>query len=224
MSSIQYLGHSCFKVQLDNIVCLFDPVVSNTISASPRKIPSALDPMAIRECDLIFITHELPDHCEPDTIKTIAERTFASVVAPKPALAKIDISDRFKIDVRTQDKFTVKGLDIEVIKAVHPQSAYPVGYLVKNQKYKIYHAGSTYSFREMVGVGADIAILPIGGTYTMDPFAAANVCKEMRPKYTIPMQYNTTERISQDVSEFSENLGTITKPLVLQVGQSAKLP
>ncbi len=224
MSSIQFLGHSCFKIQLDNIVCLIDPVISNTISASPRKIPSALVPTAIRECDLIFLTHELPDHCEPDTVKTIAERTFASVVAPKPALAKIDISDRFKIDVRTSDKFTVKGLDIEVIKAVHPQSAYPVGYLIKSPKYKVYHAGSTYSFREMATVGADIAILPIGGTYTMDPFAAANVCKEMRPKYAIPMQYNTTERIAQDAAEFTNDLGSITKPLVLQVGQTAKLP
>jgi len=43
-------------------------------------------------------------------------------------------------------------------------------------------------------IRADIALVPIGGTYTMDPFAAANAVKEMRPKYAIPMHYNTTER------------------------------
>ncbi len=224
MNAIQYLGHSAFKLQLENIVCLVDPVVANVINGSARQIPSALNPHLVRECDLILLTHEQPDHCEPDTVKEIAERTFASVIAPKPALAKIDISERFKVDVRTGDKFTIKGLDIEVTKAVHPQSAYPVGFVIRSPKYSIYHAGSTYSFVDMGSIRCDIALMPIGGTYTMDPFAAANACKEMRPKYVVPMHYNTTERIVQDVSEFTGALGSLTKPIVLKPGETAKLP
>ena len=157
-------------------------------------------------------------------VKEIAERTFATVVAPKPCLAKIDISERFKVDVRAGDKFTVKGLDIEVVKAVYPQSSYPVGFVLRSPHYSIYHAGATYSFPDMARIKCDVALLPIGGTYTMDPFAANNVCKEMRPKYVIPMHYNTCERIVQDVAEFTAELGTHTKAIVLAVGQTAKLP
>lgn len=224
MNTIQYLGHSSFKVTLDNIVCLFDPVTAESIGGAKRTTPSALDPRAVKECDLILLTHEQPDHCEPATVKEIAERTFASVVAPKPALAKIDISERFKVDVRTDDKFTIKGLDIEVKRATFPQAAYPVGYILRTPRWSIYHMGATYSFTDMARTKCDIALVPIGGTYTMDPFAASSIVKEMRPKYAIPMHFNTTERIQQDVKEFAADLGTATKPLVLRVGETAKLP
>lgn len=224
MHGVRYLGHSSFLLQLDNIVCLIDPCVSQTLNGNARTLPSALRPHEVRECDLIFITHEHAPHCEPETVKEIAERTFASVVAPKPALSLIDISERFKVDVRTGDKFTIKGIDIEVVKAVHPQSTYPVGYIIRTPKYSIYHSGDTYSFLDMAKIKCDVAILPIGGSYTMDPFAAANICKEMRPKYAIPMHYNTHNRISQDVSEFVNSIGTATKAVVLRPGETAKLP
>ena len=224
MNTIQYLGHSAFRIQLENMVCLTDPAVSDNILGGKRLQASALDPHSVKECDLIFLTHEQADHCEPDVVKEIAERTFATVIAPKPALAKIDISERFKVDVRVGDKFTIKGLDIEVVKAVYPQAAYPVGFMLRSPKYSIYHAGATYSFPDMNRLKVDVALLPIGGTYTMDPFAAANVCKEMRPKYAVPMQYNTTERIKQDVRDFTDDLGQHTKAITLAPGQTAKLP
>lgn len=224
MNTIQYLGHSAFRIQLEDIVILIDPAINSTILGSPRRIASGLDPKAIKECDLILLTHEQPDHCEPDLIKEIAERTFATVVAPKPALAKIDVSERFKVDVRVGDKFTVKGLDIEVVKAVYPQSSYPVGYVLRSAHYSIYHAGATYSFPDMSRIKCDVALLPIGGAYTMDPFTAKNVVKEMRPKFAIPTHYNTCERILQEVEEFSSDLGSHTKAIVLAVGQTAKLP
>ncbi len=224
MNAIRYLGHASFQIQLDNIICLVDPCIADTMNGHSRTVPSALQPHAVRECDLIFLTHEHAPHCEPDTIKEIAERTFASVVAPKPALSLIDISERFKVDVRTGDKFTIKGLDIEVVKAVHPQSTYPVGYVMRSPKYSIYHAGDTYSYLDMGRIKCDVAILPIGGSYTMDPFAAANVCKEMRPKYAIPMHYNTYEKITQEASEFTSALGEATRGIVLRPGETAKLP
>lgn len=224
MNTIQYLGHSTFRLQLENIIAIIDPAIGSTIFSSPRKIPSALDPHSIKQCDLIFITHEQPDHCEPDVVKEIAERTFATVVAPQPALSKIDISERFKVDVRVGDRFTIKGLDIEVVRAIYPQSSYPVGYVIRSPRYSIYHAGATYSYPDMNKIRCDVALLPIGGTYTMDPFAAANACKEIRPKYAIPMHYNTCDRIAQDVSEFTSDLGSHTKPIVLSPGQIARLP
>jgi len=223
MRSITYLGHSCFRVKLGNIVMLFNPAVAETLGGNARKIKSALDPHAIRECDLIFVSNEEATNFEPDTIKEISDRCFSSVVAPKPVLSQLGISDRFKIEVRNGDKFSIKGVDVEVTKAVHPQSAYPAGYVVKGDGIAVYHAGDTYSFTDMGRIKCDVALIPIGGGSMMDPFAANSVVKEMRPKVAVPMSYNTYERIVQDPQEFTSDLGGLTKGVALRVGQELRL-
>ncbi|MCX6770211.1 MAG: MBL fold metallo-hydrolase, partial [Candidatus Micrarchaeota archaeon] len=148
---------------------------------------------------------------------------YSSVVAPRPALLKINVSDRFKVDVRAGDKFSVKGIDIEVVKAVHPQSTYPVGYLVKGDGLIIYHAGDTYSFVDMARLKCDVALVPIGGGTVMDPFAANSIVKEIRPKVAIPMHYDTYEKIAQDPQEFVLDLGSLTKGVALKVGQEMRI-
>ncbi|VVB98509.1 Beta-lactamase superfamily domain protein [uncultured archaeon] len=223
MRSITYLGHSCFQVRLGNIVMLFNPASSDTLGGAKRLVKSGLSVHGIRECDLIFLTSEEPSCCEPESVKEISERCFSSVVAAKPALSKINVSDRFKIDVRTGDKFNVKGVDIEVMKAVHPQSQYPVGFLVKGDGLSVYHAGDTYSFTDMGRIKCDVALVPIGGGSMMDPFAANSAIKEMRPKVAVPMSYNTWDRIEQDPAEFVGDLGGLTKGVALRVGQELRL-
>lgn len=223
MRSVSYLGHTCFLARLGNVVMLFNPSMSDMIGSAKRTAKGTLSPSSIRECDLIFISNEDAANCDPATVKEISERTFASVVAPKAALSKISVSDRFKIDVRVGDKFSVKGIDVEVMKAVHPQSVYPVGFLVKGDGITVYHAGDTYSFTDMGKIRCDVAIVPIGGGGVMDPFAANSAVKDMRPKVAIPMAYNTTERNQQEASEFVSDLGGITKGVALKAGQELRL-
>ena len=170
MRSITYYGHSCFQVKLGNIVMLFNPAVADTLGGASRLVKSSLSHHAVRECDMIFLTSEEPQNCEPEVIKEISDRSYSSVIAPRPALSKLTISDRFKVDVRTGDKFTMKGIDVEVIKAVHPQSAYPVGFLVKGDGLALYHAGDTYSCTEMGRIKGDVALVPISGGSDNDTF------------------------------------------------------
>jgi L-ascorbate metabolism protein UlaG (beta-lactamase superfamily) len=202
---------------------LFNPAVADPLGGNARQVKSALSPHAVRECDMIFLSNEEPTNCEPQTVKEIAERCFSFVIAPKPALSKIDIPDRFKIEVKAGDKFSVKGIEVQVIKAIHPQSQYPVGYLVKGDGLAVYHAGDTYSFSEMRLIRCDVALVPIGGGGIMDPFAANLAVKEMRPKVAIPMCYNTFEKIAQDPSEFTSDLGSATKGIALKPGQEIRL-
>ncbi|MFA6214347.1 MAG: MBL fold metallo-hydrolase [Candidatus Micrarchaeia archaeon] len=223
MRSITYLGHSSFRVVLGNAVMLFNPVVSDTIGGNRRLIKSSLDAHAVRECDMIFLSNEEPGNCEPATVKEISDRCYSSVVSSRPALSKIDVSDRFKVDVRTGDKFNMKGVEVEVQKAIHPQSAYPVGFVVKGDGLSVYHAGDTYSFTDMARIKCDVALVPIGGGSVMDPFAANSIVKEMRPKAAVPMHYNTYDKISQDPNEFVTDLGGITKGVALRVGQELRI-
>ena len=223
MRSITYYGHSCFQVKLGNIVMLFNPAVADPLAGNRRLQKSALAYHAVRECDMIFLTSEEPQNCEPETVKEISERCYSTVVAPRPALSKLNITDRFKVDVRTGDKFTVKGIDVEVMKAVHPQSAYPVGFLVKGDGIAVYHAGDTYSFTDMGRIKCDVALVPIGGGSIMDPFAANSMVKDMRPKVAVPMSYHTYDKIAQEPNEFVSDLGGLTKGVALKPGQELRL-
>ena len=106
---------------------------------------------------------------------------------------------------------------------MHPQSQYPAGYVVKGDGIAVYHAGDTYSFTDMGRIKCDVALVPIGGGATMDPFAANSVVKDMRPKVAVPMCYNTYERIEQDPQEFAADLGGLTRGVALRVGQELRL-
>ncbi|RLG20098.1 hypothetical protein DRN67_00920 [Candidatus Micrarchaeota archaeon] len=214
---LTYIGHSCFRIDIGGVVAYTDPFFGSEINGRPRLVAPAISSDEIKECDFIFITHEHSPHCDPDAVKEIVERTYAQVIAPRPALAKLNINEKQKVDVKEGDRFELKGIAVEVIRAVHPQSEYPVGFKISKGNESVYHAGDTYEYREMREISADVALVPIGGSYTMDPFAAAVACNEMNIKYAVPMHYNTHERIKQYPDEFARDVKR-AKVVLMQPG------
>ena len=219
---LTYIGHSCFKIEMEEVVIYTDPFFGNEVNGRPRLVAPAISSDEIKACDFIFISHEHEPHCDAEAVKEIVERTYAHVVAPKPALARLKINDKYKVDVKEGDKFEIKNLAVEVIRAVHPQSTYPVGFRISRGNESIYHAGDTYEYREMKGIVADVALVPIGGSYTMDPFAAATACNEMNIKYAVPMHYNTHERIKQYADEFVRDVKR-AKVVVMEPGDELEI-
>jgi len=221
MARLLYFGHSGFQITYsDGTVVMIDPF----FSGEGRDVPAAVkDAHWVKNCDLILLTHEHVDHFEPSTVTEIAERTWASVVAPQPVLSKLRLPDRQKVDVRVGDKFELKGVSIEVVKAVHPQSEYPVGYIIEKEEVRIYHAGDTYEFSQMEDFKCDWALIPIGGTYTMDSIGAEKAAKEIKCKYAVPTHYATWGRIAPDAQEFVNGLrGAKVKPVVMKPGDEVE--
>ena len=213
MAYIRYFGHSSFELGLGDTIIYLDPYFA---SGPRRRYPSARkDAHDIKKCDIILLTHEHFDHCEPATVAEIAERTFANVVGPKPALGEIRIPDKLKVDVKVGDQFQLKGVNLEVVQAVHPQSAYPVGYIIEGAGKRIYAAGDTYEFTGMMDIKCDWALIPIGGTYTMDTIGAEKAAKEIKSKNFIPTHYATFDNISVDPRELGKALGGAGKRLVM---------
>jgi L-ascorbate metabolism protein UlaG (beta-lactamase superfamily) len=70
----------------------------------------------------------------------------------------------------------------------------------------VFFAGDTFMTKEHENIKADVAILPIGGKRTMDLCSAARVAKKIKPKYLIPMHYNTFEDIKQNPEALSEKI------------------
>lgn len=222
MATMRYFGHSSFELVFGDTVIYLDPYFSNE---GQRKFPSARkDAHDIKKCDIILITHEHFDHFEPETVAEIAERTWASVVAPKPVLRELHIPERQKVDVKVGDKFDLKGVSIDVVQAVHPQSAYPVGYIIEKDGIRIYAAGDTYEFTGMVDIKCDWALLPIGGTSTMDTISADKAAREMGCKCAVPIHYSSFDQITADPREFSKGLeGSKVKPIIMKFGERVQL-
>ncbi|MEW5955158.1 MAG: metal-dependent hydrolase [Candidatus Micrarchaeota archaeon] len=221
MANVRFFGHASFEIQLGGKTVLTDPWFERNPVEMKRLVPPAANADSFRKVDFILISHEHFDHCSPSDVQVICSRTQAQVIGPEDALMNLAVNPRLKMPVSPGDSFNVLGLDIEVLVAKHPQSTNPVSFIVSNGSKRIYFAGDTYEFSEMTRIDCDLAILPIGGTYTMDVLAAVKALKLMRPKFVIPMHYNTFARIEVDVRDFEKRVaeGTRSKPVVLEPGE-----
>lgn len=219
--SLEYVGHSTFIWNAHDKVFLFDPYFGDIrFRGKPRVVPASEKPDWIDKVNIIFVSHEHETHCEKPSIEEIVNRTGAMVVAPKPALSSINIDAAKKVDVRVGDDFNLEGVHVRVVKAVHPQSEYPVGYIVSYAGISVYYAGDTYAFHEMHQITADYSLIPIGGMFTMDVLGASTACRMLRTKYVVPMHYNTHELIRQDASDL--NTGR-AKLLVMKPGERIEM-
>ena len=89
-------------------------------------------------------------------------------------------------------------------KNFHPQSDDYLGYVVSVDNTKIYDAGDTDYIPEMKKIKADICLLPIGGTYTMDAKEASEAANIINPKIAIPMHWGSIVGLNSDAEEFKK--------------------
>jgi len=101
-----------------------------------------------------------------------------------------------------------EGISVTMTQAFHSTATgAPCGYVIKLEDgTTIYHAGDTGIFDSMRLFGElyqiDVAMLPIGSVFTMDPFQAAKATKMISPKKVIPMHYKTFPILVQDSKDF----------------------
>ena len=99
----------------------------------------------------------------------------------------------------------------------------PIGWIIELENgFRIYHAGDTAVFGDMRTIGErykpDLALVPIGGNFTMDPADAAWAVKEMiRPKTVIPMHYGTNPLAKGTAKEFSDAMGASAIKVIVAV-------
>lgn len=185
--NIEWFGQSAFAFKNDKIIYI--------------------DPFKVRDvgkADIIFITHEHFDHCSIEDIKSIIKPETIIVTVPdcQSKLSNLKIANVTL--VRPGNKLIIKGTEIEVVpsynlnKVFHPKENEWVGFVIKINGKRIYHAGDTDHIPEMKNLtNIDIALLPIGGTYTMTPEEAAKAVNDIKPKVAIPMHYGTVSGVGQ---------------------------
>jgi len=187
LKDIHWLGHASFR--LDG---------SATVYIDPWRLHST------RPADIILVTHDHHDHLSPEDIARIS-RPDTVLVCPQSCAGKLrgDVRVVKPGDVLTVGKATIQAVPAyNTNKPNHSQQAGNVGYVVEMDGWRVYHAGDTDLIPEMAEIACDVALLPIGGTYTMDATEAAQALGMMRTRYAIPMHYGGIVGGPQDAATF----------------------
>ncbi|WP_406661273.1 metal-dependent hydrolase [Methanolobus sp. ZRKC3] len=215
---LTWLGHSCFEIFSGKVI-LIDPFIDEnpvaTVSASE------LDP------DIIAVTHGHSDHLG-DTVE-IAKRTGCTVVCIHEVSQYLKSKGIQTIGMNIGGTVKVDDISFTMTDARHSSSidesewsfdgGRAAGFVITINDISIYHAGDTGLFRDMELISElykpDVAIVPIGGRYTMDVRDAAVAVRMLQPKLAIPMHYNTFEQIEQDPIIFRDLVKTMSNADVL---------
>jgi L-ascorbate metabolism protein UlaG (beta-lactamase superfamily) len=242
--SIEWLGHGSFLfTSCNQKKILYDP----WISTNP-KCPAKYKKMNFDAVDFILWTHGHVDHFMlNDAQKLVAD------YAPK-ILAPWELSFFIKAEIPGADCQTFAlankgattnfdGIKITMVEAFHSAGAQltgfkgtnrfvgeAVGYILEFENgLKIYHSGDTSLMGDMKTIigdfyKPDIAILPIGGVFTMGPKEAAFACKLIRPKIVIPEHYGTFPALIQNAEDFKkQTIKLIPEIRVLDVKPGVKV-
>ncbi|MBR5421853.1 MAG: MBL fold metallo-hydrolase [Lachnospiraceae bacterium] len=177
---------------------------------------------APKDAAFILITHDHYDHFSPEDIEKVAGKDTVLVVPEKMKKKAETVSGLVghTETVNPDEQHNIGGLEIEtvrsynILKPFHPKSAGWVGYILTIEGKRIYIAGDTDATKEAKAVKCDIALIPIGGFYTMDAKIAAELVNEMRPQVAIPVHYGHLVGKPSDGEVFA---GLVKEPVKAEI-------
>lgn len=219
MVKLKWLGHAAWLVDFSNTRIIIDPYLTNNPKA-------AMKPNEIEKLDYVFITHDHFDHIE-DAFE-LAKRTKAKTVSIfeiSNMAVEAGVPQENAIGMNKGSSLVSLGnLKVALTHAIH--SGHEVGFVIEGDGKTIYHAGDTALFGDMSLIRQlyhpNVALLPIGGFYTMGPREAAMAADLIGAEISLPMHYNTFPAIEQDPNEFVSQIKT-GKGKVLELGEELTL-
>lgn len=195
--NISVFTHSAVRIAGERIL-YFDPF---QISEEPH------------DADVLFVTHDHYDHWSPeDAAKVIKPQTVLVVPRHLSESAKEAFPSHVIVDLESGDEVEVCGLTVETIPAYnldkdfHKREYGGLGYLVMMDGVSYYVSGDTDDTPEVESMSCDVALVPIGGTYTMTPSEAAKAINAMRPRAVVPTHYGSIVGKEGDFDEFASGI------------------
>ena len=191
--NLRWLGHDAFLLRGGGKVIYFDPF----------KLGPGLPP-----ADIICISHEHYDHCSPADVLMV-QQPSTLIVSEAKAAAKLTGKI---LTLAPGEHREVEGITVETVpayninKQFHPQANRWLGFIITVDGVRVYHAGDTDYIPEMKDIRADIALLPVSGTYVMTAEEAAQAALAIGPKIAVPMHYGEVVGTSDDAVRFAAAL------------------
>jgi len=206
--SVKWLGHAACQITTEKgVVILIDPWLTGNPSSPVKK-------EEIKRADLILVTHDHFDHLGTD-VPDLVKATGATVIV-QPEL--VDTLQRAGVNadniihggmgMNIGAQAEIAGVKVIMTQAFHSSTnGSPTGYIIILDDGKtIYHTGDTGIFDSMRIFGEiyniDLALVPIGSVFTMNPLQAAASLALIKPKIAIPIHYQTFPLLTQGAEEF----------------------
>lgn len=207
---IKFLGHSCFYVEDGDFKALIDPFLTN----NPKAV---MNPDEFSKLTHIFVTHGHGDHIG-DSI-SIAKKNNCTVITnheiSKYLIENEVTTHAMHIGGRTKFDFGV----VKMTPALHGSGietengivcgGNPCGFVIEINGEKLYHGGDTGLTLDMKLLeveNIDVALLPIGGNFTMDVEDAVRAVEFINPKKVVPMHYDTFPIIETSPQTFKNDV------------------
>ncbi len=209
MGFIKWINHAGFLIENNGKHIYIDPFALSDSYSFPK-------------ADMIFITHPHFDHFSMQDIRKIAVDGTTFVV-PRDTASKISYMN--VIAVGPNESGIADSTPFETIPAYnkvkerrsfHSPSSGWVGYVLKLNEATIYHAGDTDVINEMSRVDVDIALIPMGGTYTMDVDDAISATKLMKVKVVAPMHYKALLGKEKAVEAEEKFAGAVANAMIMK--------
>jgi L-ascorbate metabolism protein UlaG (beta-lactamase superfamily) len=207
MPKITFLGHAAIAIEHDGKTVLVDPF----LTGNPKAAATADEVAA----DAIFLTHAHGDHVG-DTVD-IAKRTGATVVAIVELAAELgEAGVENVIDPNIGGTVDLDWVTVRLTPAWHTSTTpngtvnTPAGLVIEIGGKRLYFAGDTALFSDMALPSRrghiDLAVVPIGGHYTMDRFDAVVAAELIKADQIIPSHYDTFPPIETDAQAFKSDV------------------
>ena len=208
--TIQWLGHASFKFTCPAAVIYLDPWKL----ARPD-----------RDATLILVSHSHYDHYSPEDIAKISTPA-TQFVAPPDVIAQHGAGQT----IAPGQTLTAAGVPVIAVpaynpqKQFHPKTNHRVGFILELDGKRIYYAGDTDATPEMLALkNIDLALLPVGGTYTMAAAEAAAAVKAFAPKIVLPCHWGDIVGSRSDAEKFQKLTAPFASCHLLAPGQTVSL-
>lgn len=223
---IRFLGHAAFELKEGDVTVLVDPFLTGNPKAAV-----AADEL---DADAILLTHGHADHLG-DTV-AIAKRTGAPVVAIVELAGEIAEDGVNTFDPNLGGTVSFDWGWVKLVPAWHTSTTpkgtvnTPTGLVINIGGRTVYHLGDTSLFGDLALVNGrpaklDVAIVPIGGHYTMDRHDAVEAARLIGAPEVIPCHYGTFPPIETDAAAFRSDVESagIAKVVILEPGETHSL-
>lgn len=191
---IQVLAHSCVRIEGARIV-YFDPYL---LAHAPH------------DADIVCLTHDHYDHFSPEDLKKVIKPS-TQLIVPFSMMESEGMDEFAHLNtqyVLPNQTLMFEDLMLEAVpaynigKAFHPQKNGWVGYVLTMNDKRYYVAGDTDATPEAACVQCDVALVPVGGTYTFTADEAAAFINELAPQAAIPTHYGSVVGTPGDGAAF----------------------
>lgn len=191
---IDVLCHSSIRIEEDKIIYV-----------DPFKIEQKYN-----DADYIFCTHSHYDHFSPEDIEKVKKEDTTIIVPRDIEEQARNIFNNNVVIVEPAKEYQIKDLKFKttyaynINKKFHPKENKWVGYIIELNNKKYYIAGDTDNIEEIQNIECDIALIPIGGTFTMDYKESAELANTIKADTVIPTHYGSIVGEKEDAIKFKE--------------------